>query len=65
MYHNSTSLGTNPPLNKTTGKYFEVTQKIKSSELSYNQENSKDLWRTSVKLSKLNKTETIDMISLK
>jgi hypothetical protein len=50
---------TNPKLNETTGKYFDGTQEIKSSELSYDKENRKDLWRTSVELSKLNKTETI------
>ncbi len=48
-----------PELNGTTGKYFEGTREIRSSELSYNVENRKDLWRTSVELTKLNKTETI------
>ena len=53
------SLITNIELNKTTGKYFEGTREIKSSELSYNKENRKDLWKVSVALSKLNKTQTI------
>lgn len=53
------SLVLNPELNETTGKYFDGTKEIKSSDLSYNIENRKDLWRTSVKLTKLNKTETI------
>jgi len=53
------SLIINPELNETTGKYFDGTREIKSSELSYNKENRKDLWKTSVELSKLNKTETI------
>jgi hypothetical protein len=53
------SLIINPELNETTGKYFDGTREIKSSELSYNEENRKDLWNASVELSKLNKTETI------
>ncbi|KLU65799.1 short chain dehydrogenase [Desulfosporosinus acididurans] len=53
------SLVLNPELNETTGKYFDGTKEIKSSELSYNKENMKDLWRTSVELTKLNETETI------
>ena len=53
------SLVINPELNETTGKYFDGTKEIKSSELSYNKENSKDLWRTSVEFTKLKKTETI------
>jgi len=53
------SLIINPELNETTCKYFDGTREIKSSKLSYNKENIKDLWKTSVELSKLNKTETI------
>lgn len=53
------SLVLNPELYETTGKYFDGIKEIKSSELSYNIENRKDLWRTSVELTKLNKTETI------
>lgn len=53
------SLVINPELNETTGKYFDGTKEIKSSELSYNKDNRKDLWRTSVELTKLKKTETI------
>lgn len=53
------SLVLNPELNETTGKYFDGTKEIKSSELSYNMENRKDLWRTSAELTKLSKTETI------
>lgn len=53
------SLVINPGLNETTGKYFEGTREIRSSELSYNRENRKDLWKTSVELSKLNQAETI------
>ncbi len=53
------SLIVNPELDKTTGKYFKGTLEIKSSELSYSQENRKNLWKTSVELTKLNKTETI------
>ncbi|MFX3635044.1 MAG: SDR family NAD(P)-dependent oxidoreductase [Candidatus Pristimantibacillus sp.] len=45
--------------NQTTGKYFEGMKEIKSSELSYNIGNRKQLWKASVELSKLNKTETI------
>lgn len=53
------SLVLNPEFSKITGKYFDGTQEIRSSELSYNIENRKDLWKTSVELSKLNKEETI------
>ncbi|AOZ92937.1 SDR family NAD(P)-dependent oxidoreductase [Paenibacillus crassostreae] len=53
------SLVTDSKHNQTTGKYFEGTKEIKSSELSYNHENRKQLWKASVELSKLNKTETI------
>ncbi len=45
--------------NEITGKYFKGTKEIKSSELSYNKENRKDLWKTSVELTNLNPTETI------
>ncbi|MDD7795396.1 SDR family NAD(P)-dependent oxidoreductase [Clostridium sp. 'White wine YQ'] len=53
------SLIINTELKETTGKYFDGTRVIKSSELSYNKENRKDLWRTSIELTKLKKTETI------
>ncbi|WP_186431446.1 SDR family NAD(P)-dependent oxidoreductase [Clostridium sp. BSD9I1] len=53
------SLVTNPELKETTGKYFQGTREIKSSELSYNKENRKDLWRASVELTKLSEAETI------
>lgn len=53
------SLIINPEFNEITGKYFEGTREIRSSELSYNRENRKNLWKTSVELSKLNKTETL------
>lgn len=53
------SLVTNPAFRETTGKYFEGTREIKSSELSYNPENRRDLWRTSVELTKLSEAETI------
>ncbi|GFP76323.1 SDR family NAD(P)-dependent oxidoreductase [Clostridium fungisolvens] len=49
----------NPELKETTGKYFDGTREIKSSELSYNKENRRDLWNTSVELSKLSEKETI------
>ncbi|WP_256759547.1 SDR family NAD(P)-dependent oxidoreductase [Cohnella sp. WQ 127256] len=53
------ALVTDSKHNRTTGKYFEGTKEIQSSELSYNNENRKQLWKVSVELSKLNKTETI------
>lgn len=53
------SLITDNKYNQATGKYFEGTKEIKSSALSYNNENRNQLWKASVKLSKLNKTETI------
>lgn len=45
--------------NKITGRYFKGIKEIKSSELSYNKENRKDLWKTSVELTNLNSSETI------
>lgn len=56
------ALVTDSKYNQTTGKYFEGTKEIKSSVLSYNNENRKQLWQTSVELSKLNKTEMISEI---
>lgn len=53
------ALVTDSKHNRTTGKYFEGTKEIHSSELSYNNENSKLLWKESMELSKLNKPETI------
>ncbi|RAR40613.1 hypothetical protein [Paenibacillus sp. MDMC362] len=53
------SLVTDSRFNQTTGKYFEGTKQIKSSELSYNHENRKQLWEASVALTSLNQTETI------
>ncbi|MDF2961933.1 MAG: dehydrogenase [Paenibacillus sp.] len=53
------ALVTDSKHNQTTGKYFEGTKEIKSSDLSYNNENRKQLWEASVELSKLNKSETI------
>lgn len=53
------ALVTDSKHNQTTGKYFEGKKEIKSSELSYNSGNRKQLWKASVELSKLNKTETI------
>ncbi|GKU24236.1 dehydrogenase/reductase [Clostridium folliculivorans] len=53
------ALAINPEFNGITGKYFDGTREVKSSELSYNKENRQDLWKTSVELSKLNKSETI------
>jgi NAD(P)-dependent dehydrogenase (short-subunit alcohol dehydrogenase family) len=48
-----------PVFSQDTGKYFKGTKAIPSSELSYNKENRKDLWRTSVLLTDLKPTETI------
>jgi len=42
-----------------TGKYFDGTREVQSSELSYSRENRKELWRTSVELTKISKSETI------
>ncbi len=49
----------NPELSTVTGKYFEGLKEIKSSVQSYNRENAKDLWKTSVNLVKLSRDETI------
>lgn len=53
------ALVTDSKYNQNTGKYFEGNKEIKSSSLSYNNENRKQLWKASVELSKLNKAETI------
>lgn len=42
-----------------TGKYFDGIKQIESSELSYNKENRKDLWRTSIELVQLKQNKTI------
>jgi light-dependent protochlorophyllide reductase len=53
------SLVTNPQLNTTTGRYFDRTKEIESSALSYNTDNAKELWKTSIELVNLQKNETI------
>ena len=52
-------LVTNPAFSHVTGRYFEGTREIKSSKLSYDKENAKDLWNTSIDLAGLKKEETI------
>jgi NAD(P)-dependent dehydrogenase (short-subunit alcohol dehydrogenase family) len=42
-----------------TGTYFEGTRERKSSTLSYNRENAKDLWDTSVSLTRLSEGESL------
>jgi NAD(P)-dependent dehydrogenase (short-subunit alcohol dehydrogenase family) len=53
------SLVTDGEFENITGKYFDGTKQISSSELSYSKENSDDLWRTSAELIRLKRNETI------
>ena len=43
----------------TSGKYFDRAKEVKSSGLSYNKENAKDLWETSIDLARLSTDEMI------
>jgi hypothetical protein len=42
-----------------TGKYFDRSQEIKSSELSYNKQNAENLWQRSIELTKLQENEYV------
>ena len=53
------ALATSPAFAGVTGKYFDGTEQKASSDLSYDVENRKDLWRTSIELSGITATETI------
>jgi NAD(P)-dependent dehydrogenase (short-subunit alcohol dehydrogenase family) len=50
-------LAVDPKFDRITGKYFEGREEIPSSDLSYNQDNWIDLWRTSVELARLSAEE--------
>lgn len=52
-------LVTNPDLDAMTGRYVDATGQKRSSELSYDVDNRKDLWRTGVELSRLSPAETV------
>ncbi|MFD1450061.1 MULTISPECIES: hypothetical protein [Oceanobacillus] len=45
-------------LKYVTGRYFEGKKEMKTSALSYNKENQKNLWNVSVELSQLQKDES-------
>lgn len=53
------SIITEPALAKISGKYLDRGKDIKSSPLSYNKDNARELWETSMELSKLSQSETI------
>jgi hypothetical protein len=53
------SLITDPALSKMSGKYLDRGKNIKSSPLSYNKDNARELWETSMELCKLSQSETI------
>ncbi|MGA0566165.1 hypothetical protein ACO2Q7_02420 [Rathayibacter sp. KR2-224] len=53
------ALATSPAFAGVTGKYFDGTEQKASSDLSYDVENRKDLWRTSIELSGITAAETI------
>lgn len=59
------SLAVDPKFENITGKYFSGGQEVASSELSYNKENQKELWRSSIELTKLKQSETILPVTLK
>jgi NAD(P)-dependent dehydrogenase (short-subunit alcohol dehydrogenase family) len=53
------SLMIDPLFGKMTGKYLDRGKDTKSSPLSYNKDNARELWETSMELSKLSQSETI------
>ncbi|WP_052400812.1 hypothetical protein [Oceanobacillus jeddahense] len=53
------SLVTDNQLKHVTGRYFEGKKEMKTSALSYNKENQKNLWNVSVELSQLQKDESV------
>lgn len=53
------SLITDPSLSKMTGKYLDRGEEVRSSPLSYNKENARELWETSMELTNLSQSETI------
>jgi NAD(P)-dependent dehydrogenase (short-subunit alcohol dehydrogenase family) len=56
---NLASLITEPSFGTMTGKYLDRGQEIKSSPLSYNKDNARELWETSMELSTLRQSETL------
>ena len=57
------SLVTNPQFDTITGKYVDRGKIIKSSTLSYDKANAKNLWNRSVELVNLKSDETIFVIN--
>jgi NAD(P)-dependent dehydrogenase (short-subunit alcohol dehydrogenase family) len=53
------SLMTEEKYRDITGKYFDRENEIRSSDLSYNKENAKNLWHRSIELVHLERDETI------
>jgi hypothetical protein len=53
------SLLTDVQYENTSGKYFDRGKETRSSELSYNKVNAVNLWERSIKLTQLQKDETI------
>jgi len=51
-----------PKFDNVSGKYFDGTKQIDSSELSYNKENREDLWKTSMRLVLLKKDEPNEVL---
>lgn len=50
---------TSSQLSSITGKYIDRGKEVKSSKLSYNKDNARELWKTSIELVNLKKDETI------
>jgi hypothetical protein len=53
------ALVTDPRFATLSGKYFDRGEEAKSSPLSYNQDNARELWQSSMALSGLTAPETI------
>lgn len=53
------SLITDPSYDKMSGKYLDRGTLLKSSPLSYNKDNARELWETSMELTELSQSETI------
>ncbi|MDR0683090.1 MAG: SDR family NAD(P)-dependent oxidoreductase [Dysgonamonadaceae bacterium] len=53
---------TNAKYEGITGKYFDRTKEIPSSELSYSKANAANLWKRSVELTRLQQQETVFII---
>jgi len=56
------ALATDPAFQGFSGRYFEGVREIRSSDLSYNKVNARDLWETSCRLTNLPANGLIDAV---